>query len=626
MSRPYYGEEILDEIRRRADIVALVSEYVTLRKSGRSFVGLCPFHQEKTPSFYVDPDKQLFYCFGCGAGGNVFNFLMKIENLTFAEAVEVLAKKTGTKLPDAKMRAGDWQGRKEHEDVLKVLTLAQDVFREALSSREGRQALEYLEKRGLSQEIIEKFQLGYAPPQWDFLTGRAKKAGFDGEHLVRAGLVVKKQNGGYYDRFRHRVMFPIWDASGKLIGFAGRALGDETPKYLNSPDTVVFHKGRELYALNLAKPGIRRTGKVCVMEGYMDVIAAFQYGIDYAVAGMGTAFSREQARALLLLAGDVILSYDQDEAGKRAARRNIEVFRQAGGRTRVLTFSGAKDPDEFLRAFGPEKFMEVLDKALPDVRFIYEEARKTFGIRSAEEKVKVKEAILPVLASLESEFEVSAYIGEISRDLDVREESLARDIELYRRKARETAKYKKSENRDTTGYDNQSKSGERNAGGQSGVTSDPEGQGGNVNLVRIKTEEGIIRALVEKPDLLTLAQSFISENDFVDPTCRLVFSSLVESPLAWMKDEVISKWVAGLCARYGPVDRPERWLRDCIRKLREIRLSELREEISAAQRERDEKRLFETLSLYQKLLREVKSTGEGGENVAPGDFPRREQV
>ena len=281
-------------------------------------------------------------------------------------------------------------------------------------------------RQGLSREIIDLFQLGYAPAGWDFVTQGALKAGIDIRYLELSGLSVRSRRGTYYDRFRNRIMFPIWDTRGELIGFAGRALGDETPKYLNSPDTPVFHKSRELYALHLAKPSIRSKGRVCVMEGYMDVISMFQNGIDYVVAGMGTAFSVEQARALLLLSDDVVLAYDQDEAGKKAVRRCIDVFREAGGRSRVVTFEGAKDPDEFVQRYGGDKFEELIENASPDIRFIFEEAARSTDISTVEGKLQVKDIMIPVLAALDSEFEISVYTTELSRKLDVRKESLER--------------------------------------------------------------------------------------------------------------------------------------------------------------------------------------------------------
>ncbi len=344
MPKGFVEDDITREVRMRTDIVALISEYVRLRKTGKNYVGLCPFHEEKTASFTVDPDKQLFYCFGCGAGGNAFTFLMKREGLSFPEALEKLAQRAGVRLPSRSRYRGDESRRKENKRLLDALEFAQSKFRDMLYGSRGKDALKYLETRGLSREIIDKFGLGFAPDEWDFIASSAKRSGFHQGDFLKAGLLLERPSGGYYDRFRNRVTFPIYDSAGTLIGFGGRAIGDETPKYLNSPETPVFRKGRELYALSLAKPGIRRKDRVCVVEGYMDVIMSFQHGIDYTVAGMGTALSREQARALLLLTGEVYLVYDRDEAGKRATRRSIDVFREAGGRTRICLLYTSPSP------------------------------------------------------------------------------------------------------------------------------------------------------------------------------------------------------------------------------------------------------------------------------------------
>ncbi len=601
-------------------MIALVSQYVKLRKAGRRYVGLCPFHQEKTPSFSVDPEKQLFYCFGCGEGGNIFSFLMKMENMSFPESVEELAKRTGVKLPEAELSPEAQKRRTQAEKIRKALEFAQELYREMLFSKQGVQALNYLKGRGLSREVIDMFQLGYAPDQWEFMTERGTNAGIDAGYLEQAGLIIErdKQRGTYYDRFRDRIIFPIWNTSGKPVGFAGRAIGDQMPKYLNCPDTPVFHKRNELYALHLAKEGIRNKGKVCIVEGYMDVISMFQHGIDYVVAGMGTAFSTQQARTLLLLCDDVVLSYDQDKAGKKAVRRCIDVFREAGGRTKVVTFEGAEDPDEYVRKYGPDKFEELIDQAIPDIRFIYDEAVRSADISTVEGKLKVKDIMIPVLASLDSQFESSAYTSEIWRDLDVRKESLDRDVELYRQRLRRASqrasRYKKPENSNTTGYDN--RLGSRPA-------KRPR-KGTGIALGRQRAEEGIIRALVEKPELAKMANDYLGEADFADDRCRLVFENFTGS-LAWMEEHEISGWVAEICATFGPVEQPERVLLDCVKKIKEFQLRELREEMKVAQEARDEQKLLTIISDYQKLLKQVKSTRGDDFDSSPGDFSGREE-
>ncbi|MEX0974829.1 MAG: DNA primase [Bacillota bacterium] len=623
MPAGYFGDDVIEQVRSRVDIVGLVSEYVKLRKTGKNYVGLCPFHEERTPSFSVDPDKQLFYCFGCGAGGSVFNFLMRKDGLTFPEAVRTLAERAGVTLPSPRARAEEESAMKERRRLRSSLEFAQKRYREMLDSSHGAQAREYLEGRGLTRETIDKFGLGYAPDEWEFVASAGRSAGFDRVDLLKAGLLIERPSSGYYDRFRHRVTFPIWDTAGELVGFGGRSLGDEQPKYLNSPDTPLFRKGKELYALNLAKPAIRRENSVCVMEGYMDVITSFQHGIDYTVAGMGTALSREQARALLLLAERVFLVYDQDDAGKRAARRSIDVFREGGGRTSVVAFQGAKDPDEFLRARGKESFVEILGSALPDISFIYEEARKVYGIAGIEAKLRVKDAMLPVLAALTSEFEVSAYLEEISREMGVLKDSLAKDVEMYRRKTRQAAKYKKSENRDTSDYDNQSLPGQR-------ITDKAGGQAGNpssnieVSSDRRKAEEGVIRCLLEDTGLSTWAKENLTEDHFADPRCREALRALGQGPLSSIEDEGLSQWLAELCARSAPVPDPKRMLGDYRRRLGALRLAELQDRMISLERQKDVAALDEVRREFQALLKQVKSVGDAGEVESPPDFPRRE--
>jgi DNA primase len=618
----FYGNDVIAEVKSRVDIVSLISEYVKLRKTGKNYVGLCPFHEEKTPSFSVDPDKQLFYCFGCGAGGTVFHFLMRKDGITFPEALAALARRAGVTLPTGRARAQEEAAMRERQRLRAALAYAQKRYREALDGPSGRAARQYLEQRGLSRETIDRFGLGYAPPEWEFIAGSGRSAGIDRADMFKAGLLLERQSGGFYDRFRNRITFPIWDAAGELIGFGGRALGDEQPKYLNSPDTPLFRKGKELYALNLAKPSIRRENKVCIMEGYMDVIMSFQHGIDYTVAGMGTALSHEQARTLLLLSEKVFLVYDQDEAGKRAARRSIEVFREAGGRSSVVTFAKAKDPDEFLRKEGTDAFVKRLDDALPDISFLYEEAKALYGVSGIEGKLRVKDAMLPVLASLQSQFEVSAYVEEISRELGVQKDSLAKDVEIYRRKAQQAAKYKKSENRDTSDYDNQPLPGQR-------TTSRPGTEAGSakgdteVSIVRRKAEEGVIRCLIEDTGLSNLVRESLTADDFADQRCREAFLALERGSLDGVEDKDLSEWMAGLCANV-PASQPRRILQDCLRKLKEIRLSELRERMAALERQKDGPALEALRSEFEVLLRQVKSVGDGGDGKSSPGFPRRE--
>lgn len=608
MSKVFFDQDSVSQVRSRTDIVELVSETVKLKRTGRHYVGLCPFHEEKTGSFTVDPDKNLFYCFGCGAGGDVFSYIMKREGIEFPEALEYLARRAGIVLKKRDSKRGSG----ELHQIIKCLEFAHEQYRLIYQSVNGKTARQYLAQRGLSEEVIEKFQIGYAPDEWDFLVTAARKAGFDSSVLKKAGLVIERDTGGYYDRFRNRIMFPIWDVSGQVIGFGGRAIGDENPKYLNSPDTPVFHKGKELFALNLARSAIRKHGRVCVMEGYMDVVSAFQKGIDFAVAGMGTALSKDQAKILIGLADEVLLAYDQDEAGRRAAVRSIEVFREAKGRSKVAVWDGAKDPDELINKYGVDVFIKALDDAVPDILFIYSQHREQYKIAGVDGKMAIVEKIIPVLGKIESRLEQNAYIEDIARDLGLDKDSLYQDVELYKRQGLRGKKYKTPEKSNTTSYDNRSKTGDMLPEKKSwnGIKSikgylDKHDE---LNLARKRAEEGIIRSLVEKPELVNQVKDQFNEDFFRDANCRSLFSLMSMGRLDLVKDQDYFSRIAELCMRFGPVDDAERVLKDCVRKLKEIRLVELSEELAQAQRENDVNRLSAVLVDYQRLLKEVKSS------------------
>ena len=347
-----------DELVARSDIVDVVSDYVTLTPKGGSFWGLCPFHGEKTPSFHVLPDRQLYHCFGCGKGGGVISFVMDVENLPYIDAVRLLAKRAGMEVPEDGMD----QGRQRQRSRLLALNKeAARFFHSQLHSPVGQGGLQYLQNRGLSRGTMTRFGLGFAPDSWDSLIRAMAQKGFEKRDLLDAGLAVSNKKGGIYDRFRGRVMFPIIDLRGDVIGFGGRVLGDGTPKYLNSPDTPVFNKSRNLFALNLAKN--TKQGRLLLTEGYMDTISLHQAGFDCAVASLGTSLTADHAKLLSRFTKEVILCYDGDTAGVQAANRAIPMLEKTGLKVRVLRITGAKDPDEFIKTFGREAFARLLDRS-----------------------------------------------------------------------------------------------------------------------------------------------------------------------------------------------------------------------------------------------------------------------
>ncbi|MDP3488107.1 MAG: DNA primase, partial [Bacillota bacterium] len=329
-----------------------MGEHVRLERKGRAFWGLCPFHSEKSPSFHVDPEKQLYYCFGCQAGGNVYSFLMEYNKMPFFEALENLAERAGIELPQQVDDQEAMLRKHQRERDLKIMSWAAEIFVKQLTNEQlGRVAREYLAKRGLSAELMDSLKIGYSLPAWGTLIERGQKAGISTDELIRVGLAIQGDTTAY-DRFRHRVMFPIRDRRGQIIAFGGRVLDDSQPKYLNSPETPIFHKGRELFGLDRAARAIGTAGFAIVVEGYMDAITPWQYGIDNVVASLGTALSQDHAHILKRYTNEVSLCFDADVAGQNAALRGMDILRKAGISVKVTQLEQGKDPDDYLRKFG----------------------------------------------------------------------------------------------------------------------------------------------------------------------------------------------------------------------------------------------------------------------------------
>ena len=427
-----FPESSIEEIRSKTDIVGLISEYVALKKRGRNYVGLCPFHSERTPSFNVVPDKQIFHCFGCQAGGDVFRFVQLRENLGFPEAVRLLADRSGVDLA-ATMDPAANRRLQEQERLRQALEWAARYFQYELLQDGGRESLDYLRRRGLTDETIQRFGLGVAPDSWDALFRLMTRRGFEPETLAKAGLTQPRNSGqGYYDRFRHRVMFPIWDIRGRVIGFGGRALEDgKGPKYLNSPESILFEKGRNLYALHLAKGAMRTQDQAVIVEGYMDAIACHQAGVTHVVASLGTALTEDQGRLLLQQTPRVIIAYDSDTAGQNATLRGLEILGGMGCQVSVLSLPEGKDPDEFLRSHSPAEFEQAAAAAKPLVEFRLARALEKFGAASPEAKAQVVRTALPVFAGLTDEVRRGEYVRWLAGRLNVKEEDLRLDLKKF---------------------------------------------------------------------------------------------------------------------------------------------------------------------------------------------------
>jgi len=424
----YFPSDFLTQVRGKADIVEAVSNYVKLRHQGRSEVGLCPFHSEKTPSFVVSREKQLFHCFGCGAGGDVVKFIMLIENLSFYEAVKFLAEKSGLRLP-APRKAHDQRDRRR-EELLKVNELALRHFIHNLhQDEEGRKGLSYLRQRGFSRETVERFQLGYARSQWEDLYRFLLREGVKEPTLIDSGLVVKSPRGeGYYDFFRGRLMFPIYSPAGRVIGFGGRTIEDEEPKYLNSPETMLFNKGWSLFGIHLTHQEIRRKNRALLVEGYFDLMALYQAGFTNAVAPLGSSFTEGQAKMLSRYTKKVVISFDPDEAGRRATHRAISTLLSQGFRVEVNRLPDELDPDAFVQKHGPQGFKGKLDKALPAIDYLMEEVAERVDLSHPQGKVTALNFVIPFLACMGNQMERVSYVGYLAERFKVEDRAILEEL------------------------------------------------------------------------------------------------------------------------------------------------------------------------------------------------------
>jgi DNA primase len=415
-------QNVLDQVQDRCDIVEVIQRVVPLKRAGRGFSAPCPFHSEKTPSFTVSPDKQIFHCFGCGAGGNVFTFVMKYDKLTFPEAVRQLAQQAGILL------AEDEEFRKKEDSrqpLYAAVQAAAELFRQALAKTPADAPVkQYIAKRRLTDEALSKFKIGYAPDAWDTIL---KSLGRDHgvETLVRAGLLLERgEKTGHYDRFRNRMMFPITDLKGRVIGFGARVLDDSQPKYVNSPESEIYHKGRVLYGFYEGLEAVRRESKVLLVEGYMDVVGCHEAGVEFAAAASGTSLTTEQIRALKRFTSNVTVLFDADKAGESATLRGLDLLVEENCSVHVATLADGHDPDSFVREFGAEKFRAAVDAALPLFDYKYQLLAKRNDARRVEGKVRIAAEMLSTIRRIPNEITKHGYLAELSRRLGVSEDAL----------------------------------------------------------------------------------------------------------------------------------------------------------------------------------------------------------
>ncbi|MBI3654442.1 MAG: DNA primase [Acidobacteria bacterium] len=411
-----------DDVKNQADIVRVVSDYVTLKKRGANYVACCPFHSEKTPSFAVSQTKGLYKCFGCGAGGSVFSFVMQIEGCDFTEAIRIVAEKTGIAIPAANASEDYQKVEHNREVVFRLNELAAKFFEQVLQDEEtGKTARAYFAARGITDATQKLFRLGYAPDSWDALLNHLREQGATTDELDLSGLVVLKDSGGFYDRFRHRVMFPIVDSQGRVIAFGGRVMGEGEPKYLNSPETTIYTKGRNLYGLAFAKNEIRAKGFAILVEGYLDCIMPFQEGIHNIVASLGTALTDNQVRLLrrYMDKPQIIVNFDSDSAGQAATMRSIEMLLAEGFKINILQMPTGKDPDEFVRTQGAKAFVELFKTTQPYIEYVIEKTINDIDTTRPAGKVEAINAILPHLARMPDKVARADYAEQLANRLKV---------------------------------------------------------------------------------------------------------------------------------------------------------------------------------------------------------------
>lgn len=422
-------EQIISDIQNAADMVEVVGETVLLKKAGRNFVGLCPFHSEKTPSFSVSPDKQIFYCFGCGVGGNVFRFLMKQDGLSFPEAARTLGRRYNIEIPEKSGFSGTQTSISEREQMIRANQIALDFFRYRLSQLpDGERARTYLKKRGIFKKIIDRFGLGYAPRDWEALHRYLSKKGIASKIAVQSGLIIPRKNSsGCYDRFRDRIVFPIFHLNGQIVGFGGRVLDDALPKYINSPDSILFNKSQSLYGLQQSKEACRKSDSVIIVEGNVDVLALHQHGIKNVVATLGTALTADHIRRLKGFAAQFFLVYDSDDSGIKASERIVGLFIKENVDAHVAILPTGHDPDSYLTQFGSDDFSKVISQSLKIMPFLLTCAIKKYGM-STEGKIRILKDMKLALSSISDQVSRSLYVKEVSEKIGVDESALLEKV------------------------------------------------------------------------------------------------------------------------------------------------------------------------------------------------------
>jgi len=578
------SDEVIQKIKDENDIVDIISETVKLKKAGRNYVGLCPFHHEKTPSFSVSQEKQIFKCFGCGEAGNVITFLMKTRKLTFLDSLKLLGERVNITIDTQDEKS---PARERYEEMYSLNVEAAKFFRRNLL--ENKAALDYFLNRGITKKLITNFGLGYAPDSWNSLLKYLKGKGYSELDLVNAGLIIKSPKGTYYDRFRNRVTFPVFNYKGKVIGFGGRVMDDTKPKYLNSPETPLFKKGINLYGLNFTIKDLTED-YIIIVEGYMDCIALHQCCITNAVASLGTALTINQAKLIKRYVDKVVIAYDADLAGQAATLRGLDILKQAGLDVMVLTVPEGKDPDEFIRNNGKDAFVKLLSKALPLIDYRISKVREGVDIKNPDNLIHYVEKVIQILTDLDS-VERDVYIRKISEETNIKDQAI---YDMLNRKMQSGEK-KEENNNNISAFSKK-------------LYLEP---------AYLKAERTLLKLMLEEPFALEYSGQHMDKEDFIVESHRMLFEQILsmrESEQSARKKaielklkdpDIIGEWVNIL--EYETVydkNNIDNFVDDCIKEIKKYKLEESKKEIMLKiKRFEAEGKLQESMELAKEFIK-----------------------
>ena len=592
------SQEIIDQVQQRTNIVEIISNYLPLKRSGSNFKTLCPFHHEKTPSFMVNPSKQIWHCFGCGLGGNVFSFVMKYENLEFPQAIRLLGKNAGVAVPEFSSQTT--VQRSLNKNIYRINELAANYFHNnLLNQQKGKSARHYLRKREIADEIVDKFRLGFSLNLWDGFLRFARSKGEKEEFLSQAGMIIPRREGGFYDRFRNRLIFPIFDLQERVIGFGGRVLNEDLPKYINSPETVLFNKGRCLYGLNLAKEQFRGKKYIIVVEGYMDNITLYRAGIRNTVATLGTALTSEHARMLKRYVPTIVIIYDADRAGENASLRGLDILIEEGLRVRIVRLPEGSDPDSYLISKGKEDFEKKIKQSQDLFGYKLDFLIAKYGTDKLEEQAEIIAEMLPTIARVDNAVLRSGYVRQLAKRLSVNENSILLELKKIKDK-------------------------------KFSYSRPPIKEGFNSKIAINPEERIIVQLMLEDPEVASTIKDDLILEDFENPELKkivaLIFKLIAENKpfgpsqiINYLKEDKTARLISELSA--GPIiagydnsagdgllDK-RRLVADCIKKiktknLRRTRLS-LQRKIKMAEDKRNVKEQMRLLNEFQNLMEKV---------------------